>query len=170
MNKTRAISIFLKRSNLECVEMIRSKYDDLFHKIPPHITLVFPFRSDLTLEACIEHMHSCLQGYESFSIRLEGLKVADDGCLFLLVRDGKEQIEQLNRSLYSGPLRTYKSEEHTFIPHVTIGRFNHIEQAKAVQKKVAQLIPNLSLLVDRITLESIGVHGYSELEYVYQLN
>ncbi|WP_369010063.1 hypothetical protein [Alkalihalobacillus sp. TS-13] len=41
---------------------MRSKYDPLFDKISPHITLVFPFESTLSTDECISHLKGSLFG------------------------------------------------------------------------------------------------------------
>ncbi len=168
MKKKRTISIFINRHIFPIVEQVRFKHDPLYGKIPPHVTLVFPFTSEMTMEQCQHHMSRILKDFNPFQITLEGTKVAEDGCLFWLVKDGKEIIRQLNLKLYSGPLKEYRSTAHHYIPHITIGRFEDLEKAKAVQNEFAQLIKEpVTLTVDRITLETVGENEASIVEYVH---
>lgn len=167
--KERTISIFLNRDDVPDLEHFRAKYDSLYEKIPPHITLVFPFMIDWNTEQCIQHMTSSLISQPPFRISLKGTMLAEDGCLFVLIQDGRTMINELNDSLYSGSLNVHRSPEHEYIPHVTIGRFRDSEQAKAVQEEAAQLIGTIHLKVDKITLETIDEEAYSEIEYVHEL-
>ncbi len=48
--KERTIMIFPKFDNLDIINSIRDKYDPLAKLVPPHLTLVFPFKSELTKE------------------------------------------------------------------------------------------------------------------------
>ena len=45
----RDILIFPKFDNIEEIQKIRKKYDELYSIIPPHITLAFPFKSALQI-------------------------------------------------------------------------------------------------------------------------
>lgn len=47
--KTRCIHIFPRFKNNFEINEIRKKYDYLYNIIEPHITLVFPFNSDVTI-------------------------------------------------------------------------------------------------------------------------
>ena len=44
----RTIMIFPEFDNIDSIDRIRSKYDPLAELVRPHITLVFPFESDIT--------------------------------------------------------------------------------------------------------------------------
>lgn len=44
----RAVVLFPKFNNIDTINNIREKYDPLYNYIAPHITIVFPFESDLT--------------------------------------------------------------------------------------------------------------------------
>ena len=46
----RDILIFPKFKNINNIQEIRKKYDELFDKIMPHITLAFPFDKDISNE------------------------------------------------------------------------------------------------------------------------
>ena len=47
----RTIMIFPKFSNMEIIDRIRRNYDPLADLVRPHITLVFPFHSDIPLRS-----------------------------------------------------------------------------------------------------------------------
>ena len=47
---TRTIMIFPEFDNIDVINDIRKKYDPLVDLVLPHITLVFPFDSELTNE------------------------------------------------------------------------------------------------------------------------
>ena len=46
----RDILIFPKFNNINKIQSIREKYDELFNVIMPHITLAFPFDSNISNE------------------------------------------------------------------------------------------------------------------------
>ncbi len=168
--KERSIGIFLERDHVPEIECFRSKHDPLYNKIPPHITLVFPFKSTLTTEICKDHIITILKGFSTFELTLRETKIAEDGCLYLLVDQGKHQIEKMHNALHHGILSPYKSTEHTYEPHVTIGRFSNSKMAEEAQVSVERFFAPISIIVVEITLETIGVDDKTQIEYVYELN
>ncbi|MGP4079617.1 2'-5' RNA ligase family protein [Pseudalkalibacillus sp. R45] len=166
----RSIAIFFDREEVSTMEKIRSIYDPLFEKIPPHITLVFPFESSLSTEECITHLKESLFGSTPFKLTLNETMVADDGCLYVLIDFGKSEVEQLHDRLYSGILSRYQSDGHVYVPHVTIGRFADRQKAVAVQKTIGQQIPTMKLAVQSIIVELIKEDEHSKIEYVHDFD
>ncbi|WLD91551.1 2'-5' RNA ligase family protein [Alkalihalobacillus sp. AL-G] len=168
--KKRSISIFIERVQLEEVEAFRKKFDYLYSVIPPHITLVFPFESKLTTEECIEHLSQTLKKVQPFSITLNDFHIADDHCLFYLVDEGKEQICAIHNRLYTKKLVQYQSENQTYIPHVTIGRFiSQIEASEALELAKQTIIAK-QFWIKKIVLEIIGPNDDSIVEHIFKLN
>ena len=52
----RDILIIPKFNNIHKIQIIREKYDELFNMIEPHITLAFPFRSNISNEEYISNL------------------------------------------------------------------------------------------------------------------
>ena len=44
----RTILLFLHNMSIDKIESTREKHDPLFRLIPPHITIVFPFKSNIS--------------------------------------------------------------------------------------------------------------------------
>ncbi len=118
----RAIHIFPGFSNLHSINAIRAKYDPLADLIPPHVTLVFPFESNISTEVLEEHLHESTVGSHPFRIVLTGITGAEGEYLFLNVKVGNDQIIQLHDKLYSGLLKQYLYRSLTYTPHLTVGR------------------------------------------------
>ena len=56
--KKRAILIFPEFNNIHEIEVIRKQYDPLYEKIAPHITLVFPFESEMSSNQVLQHVEN----------------------------------------------------------------------------------------------------------------
>ena len=69
---TRTIMIFPEFENIDVINDIREKYDPLADLVLPHITLVFPFDSELTNEELKFHLKKCLNNIKPFKVKLEG--------------------------------------------------------------------------------------------------
>jgi len=102
----RAIHLFPEFSNEHSINTIRAKYDPLTDIIPPHVTLVFPFESDVSTEALAVHLQESVV-VKAFRIVMTGVTGADGEYLFLNVKVGNDQIIQLHDKLYTGLLKQY---------------------------------------------------------------
>ncbi len=78
----RAIVIFPQFKNVRLINEIREKYDPLSDYIAPHITLVFPFESDIPAIELIEHIKVALVGCDKFSLAMCGITASSDGYIF----------------------------------------------------------------------------------------
>lgn len=61
----RAIILFPSFDNINIINKIREKYDPLANCIPPHITIVFPFDSDISIDDLKSHVNKVLKGTKS---------------------------------------------------------------------------------------------------------
>lgn len=69
----RCIMIFPYFGNVEIIDDIRKKYDPLSEHVRPHITLVFPFESDIEASKLKEHIENVISGMMPFDIKLSGI-------------------------------------------------------------------------------------------------
>ncbi|MGN0180868.1 MAG: 2'-5' RNA ligase family protein [Candidatus Ornithomonoglobus sp.] len=112
--KERTIMIFPKFDNTEKIDEIRSKYDPLSDLVRPHITLVFPFKSETSTERLSEQIKNAVKGISPFEIKLTGFSTEQSkfgNYLFLNVKNGAEHLKKLNQNLYGDKQR------FTYNPH-----------------------------------------------------
>ncbi|HML68430.1 MAG TPA: 2'-5' RNA ligase family protein [Clostridia bacterium] len=104
----RAIVLYPIFNDLEKIQSIRERFDPLAKYIAPHITLVFPFESDLSTADLDAHMRCALDDVKKFDVQLQGI-TGDyrDGYLFLNVKKGNDEIINLHDRLYSGVLEQF---------------------------------------------------------------
>lgn len=112
-------SFVTKFFNQNFIKAIRAKYDPLADLIPPHVTLVFPFESDVSTEVLSVHLQNSVVGLKPFRLVMTGVTGADGEYLFLNVKVGNDQIIQLHDRLYTGLLKEYLRRSLTYIPHLT---------------------------------------------------
>ena len=130
-NLKRAIVLFPKFENVYPIEQLRKQFDPLALTIKPHITVVFPFESDLQIEQLHAHVWQAIQGIGPFKAGLCGITGADEEYLFLNVKKGNDEIIELHDRLYSGLLAEHLCITHTYIPHLTVGRLKDKEDFSA---------------------------------------
>ncbi len=109
-------------SSFEPIQSHRKACDPLADKIPPHITLVFPFEDQATNETIIDLCTRVARRFEAIEVTFSTPKTIEDVQVWIDVKEGKEKIERIHKELYSTFLQPHLRQGSTYIPHVTIGK------------------------------------------------
>ena len=116
-----AVVIFLPPPLEEVVAPLREKYDPIYNLISPHVSLVFPFDSNRSLDELVLAVRSTVEGERQFKIELSSIGdfYPSDPVIFWDVRDNPRLTDlhfRLHVSLgLALPHQKYR-------PHVTVGR------------------------------------------------
>lgn len=161
----RTILLFPECEHMRAIEDIRHQYDPLDGLVKPHITLVFPFESNISLTVLQEHVASIVDQVPAFPIRLQGVTGAPGGYLFLNVKEGNDRLIDLHDHLYSGILANYLCRKHTYIPHMTVGRLTNPTEWEEALQVTAGVNESFSTVIHEIWIETIGEGGRSILEW-----
>jgi 2'-5' RNA ligase len=160
----RAIHIFPEFSNGQLLHELRSHYDPLVQLIAPHITLVFPFESDLIPDEIARHVHQAIDGIRPFEIRLDGITGSEGSYLFLNVKQGNDAIIELHDRLYTGPFATFLNRRLTYVPHLTVGRLDDKTTFESALVETVGFTEVFRSTVRDIGVERIDAEGASHLE------
>lgn len=166
----RAIILFPKFNNIHIIDEIREKYDSLSNCIEPHITIVFPFESDISTKELKSHFNEYLKGIKKFRVKLKDI-TGDfrDGYLFLNVKSGNDQIIELHDKLYSGILKEFLYRKITYSPHLTVGRIaDQIDFDNAVDE-LSYYRESFETIIDKIFVENIDENQNSIIEFSFDL-
>lgn len=173
--KKRTIMIFPEFENVNGINEIREKYDPLAKHVRPHICLVFTFESSLTSNEINEHLKKALSETKPFRLTLQEIVKIDNPLgmyLFLDIKEGNEEIKEMNRKLYTGILQDYKPDwlnEKTFMPHMTIGSFTDREKLNAAFKDTETIKERFSTIVDKVSVEIVDENEDSIIEMEVKL-
>jgi len=168
----RSIIIFPKLNNIELIDTIRAKYDRISEHIRPHITLVFPFASDLTTADLKEHIENATKEIPAFKILIKGIQSIDDKHMILCIEEGKDSIIQLHNNLNSGILVPFYPEflHHVdFLPHMTVGTFEVKSELEKALNELKSFDAVFQSVVDAIFVEIIDENQDSIIELVIRL-
>lgn len=154
----RDVIIIPEFSNVQVIEKIREKYDELYGIVSPHITLAFPFDSDIPEDILKSRLTEIAADFKPFKIRLKGIsfvldKRADIYYIFLDFIEGEEKIKDLHKRIYKEILR----EELTFDyrPHITLGCTK--------EKITLSLDEEFESTVEQLSVELIGENEESNI-------
>ena len=161
----RDVIIIPKFSNEQIIETIRKKYDELYGIVPPHITLAFPFKSDISNEFLESKLTKIACDFEPFKIKLKGISFELDNrvnayYIFLNFIQGEETIKDIHKRIYNEILH----EELTFDykPHITLGCTKELI--------VLNLDEGFETVVDQLSVELIGENEESNIIIRVRLN
>ncbi len=165
----RDILLFPEFSNIEKIQKIREKYDELADIIFPHITIAFPFELENGKDDLREKIKSILKEQECiapFKIKCKGISLKwDDNIskyyIFLNISQGREQIVKLHSLMYKYVLE--KEFKYSYEPHITLGCVNKIEDFNI------ELNDSFECIIDKIYVERIGENEESIIESVINL-
>lgn len=153
--------IFPDFENIDAIDRIRTQYDPLCNYVRPHITLVFPFKSDITSCELNKHIKTALLNCNPFQLTMQGFTASVEPCstyLFLNATNGLQQLYQLSRSLYTGILDKYQSDiyRERYCPHLTVGNLDPKEDYMAILDDLGKEITEFTTLVDHVSVEILG--------------
>jgi 2'-5' RNA ligase len=155
----RAIVIFPTFVNAAPIELLRRAYDPLADFIAAHITLVFPFRSSMSTGALAAHMRRATRDLTPFEVTLREVTGHREEYLFLNVKRGADQLVALHDQLYSGVLTRYHAPDHTFTPHLTVGRLDSAERFALALIDARRMTALFTVRVEEIVAYRIGDQG-----------
>ena len=165
----RAIVLFPNFSNLHLIHEIRETHDPLYNFIAPHLTLVFPFQSELSKEKLIEHLEKQFKELCPFELMARGITGASDGYVFLDVKAGNDHVIELHDKLYSGLLKPYHNRYIPYTPHITVAKLKDEKTQREVVEELIEFDAEFRAVIDKITIEIIDGPEKSILEYEYKL-
>jgi 2'-5' RNA ligase len=170
--KTRTIMIFPEFENIDFINDIRKKYDPLAELVLPHITLVFPFNSELTNEELNLYLKDCLSDIQPFKVELEGFSMQEDkygNYLFLNVVQGMNVIKNIHDMLYKDKLKQFDMA-YDYVPHMTVGKVSSKALLDKAFDDIDKCNDKFCTMVKKISVEMIGEHDESIIIIEHELN
>lgn len=154
----RDVIILPEFSNVQILESIREKYDELYGIIPPHITLAFPFDSDIPNDVLENGLKETVSDLKPFKIKLKGISFVWDNrfntyYIFLNFVQGEDTIIDLHKRIYRDVL--HEELAFDYIPHITLG---------CTKEKIELgLNEEFEAVVDLLSVELIGENEESNI-------
>lgn len=145
-------------SNVQILETIRKKYDELYGIVPPHITLAFPFDSDISNDDLERKLSEIASDFKPIKIRLKGISFGFDTrvntyYIFLDFIQGEEIITAIHKRIYCDILHEELPFEYK--PHITLG---------CTKEKIdLSLDEEFDTTVDQLSVELIGENEESNI-------
>lgn len=160
----RTIMIFPQFTDQEIINEIRQKYDPLYKLVKPHITLVFPFKNQMSDMILKQKLEECLKETASFPLVLQGISKHKDtygNYIFLNITKGSQEIIEIHNSLY---LHIFGEQYcQPYIPHMTIGNLDSTDKMEQAYNSLKNRDLCFTTVIEKISVEVIGANGESNI-------
>lgn len=152
------------------VQEIRNRFDPLSATVPPHITVVFPFDSEIDSEDLIALIDESVEEleFEYVEISLESAIIVKEFCFFP-IDAGREEIVALHDRLYSTILEPFLADEEDYVPHITVGRCKTERDIEEIKDATDEVNRKATGSVRSIILERMNDDDSSRTEYERKL-
>lgn len=146
-----AVVMFLPSELDGIAAQLRAKYDPDFGLIESHLTVVFPFQSDASLEDLCDLIRRETKTHPPMSIELDSIGdfYPQAPVIYWGVREN-EQLRGLNSRLYSRLNLSVPHED--FVPHVTIAREISPQRLMLVKEEIVTFLSHEKFYVESIDL------------------
>ena len=166
----RSVILLPKFRNADIIQHIRQMHDPLCTCIAPHITLVFPFESEISTKELQSHIANALNGMEKFKTILQGITGdVRDGYLFLNIKQGNDEIIALHDRLYEGLLAPFHARKIPYCPLLIVGRLREKDAFEHTLDALASMHDRFETVIDKVHVERIGKDESSIIELVMYL-
>ena len=154
---------------MSLIDDIRGKYDPLASHVRPHITLVFPFVSDISSRDLKDHLGKVLSEIKPFQITMQGITPVQHfgNYLFLEITSGRDEITDIHKRLYSDllePIHPDWLKSGNYYPHMTIGKLAKEEEYKSAIEDVRDMNDVFNTIVEKVSVEIIDENEDSLIE------
>ena len=148
----RAILTMVNFSNINKIKEIQKKYYDIADKIEPHITVVFPFNSEISDEELYNKLNEVLSKYRPFKIVCHGVSTPaqESNYRFLNIVESKDIIKNISDDIYRKiiPEHLQYRDKYNYDPHISLAN-------KPLDKEI-ELEDTFEMVVDSLYVERIG--------------
>jgi len=117
-----AVAWFPSFRGIERVEAFRARHDPIAAKVPAHLTLVFPFATNLTRLQLETHVRRVASKWPPVPVTFRAIRMHANEFVFLMAARGAASVTALHEALYTRSLRPHKRPEFAYEPHITLAR------------------------------------------------
>ena len=138
---------FPQFANQKIIDRFRGTHDPLAQSLAPHVMLVFPFHSRLTLDQLAAHAQKVLRAWPCFPVTMHGFWSAQNVFIGVGAQVGADAMVEMHDRLYRGPLAEFLRLEFDFAPHITL--------AKTIQPNQFEALSSAAAVVTRETFRDL---------------
>ncbi len=153
-----AVVVLLPESLDRLIAPLREKYDPDYSIVGAHITVVFPFESNLAINDVSHIIHRVTEPMSAFQVELSSIGdfYPESPVIYWGVKKNAA-IDELYKNLYTG--LDLALPHRQFCPHITVAREISAHRVVLVKEAVVPFLPDESLAVNSVDLISPTASG-----------
>ncbi len=148
----RAVVAVPRGEVMAMLEAIRLRYDPFAGQLPAHVTIVFPFDSDIVDDTLRSHVEALGGAGIAVHSPAGAHRPARRHHLGASITTGSDSIVGLHARQYTGPLARHRSSAHGFAPQVTVGRFDERSAMEAALRELSSIDLMIDTIVTAVTI------------------
>lgn len=146
-----AILTYLPFNLDQIIHPFREKYDPVYNQVASHITLVFPFYTEKTLDELSTTINSVIDGHKPIDVKLESISdfYPQSPVIYWQVKENV-LLRELYINLYAklGIPIPHKD----FVPHATLAREISAHRVEMIKDAIASYLPSESFQASALDL------------------
>ena len=117
-----AVAWFPSFRGIDQVEAFRKRHDPMSAHIGAHVSIVFPFGTNLTPLQVETHVRRVASTWPPIPVTFRAIRMHANEFVFLMASRGAASIVALHDKLYTRSLRAHLRPEFAYEPHITLAR------------------------------------------------
>jgi 2'-5' RNA ligase len=147
------------------ISELRTQYDSLLNQVPSHLTLVFPVETnavDFETVGVISNETSPIE------VALTGPTGSVDHLMYMTLTQGNDSVIALHRRLYDECFTELYDRTYSYLPHITVGRFNKQQEMQSAIYDTPLMAPS-SIRLDTMIIVEICTNGERKILETFAL-
>jgi len=117
-----AVAWFPAFRGIERIEALRARHDPMAAQVPAHLTLVFPFGTNLKRLQMETHVRRVAAKWPPIAVTFRAIRMHGNEFVFLMAGRGAASVTAFHDRLYTRSLRPHLRPEFPYEPHITVAR------------------------------------------------
>jgi len=134
-----AVAWFPAFAGMEKIEQFRREHDPVADRIAAHVSLVFPFPTQLTALQVETHVRRIVSKWPPIPVTFRRVRTEANEFVFLMVSRGRASIVALHDRLYTRSLAAHLRRDLSYEPHITIARHADFATLEAAHEEASDL-------------------------------
>jgi 2'-5' RNA ligase len=156
----RALAWFPSPEAFAATQAFRQKHDPLAARLAPHVTLVFPFESNLGDVQVAAHVRRVVGRWPAIPVRFGGFGHFNGDWVYRRIARGREALLELHDRLYRNAFAPFLRADLPYEPHLTIARATVTLDAHAlIRQAEAELSRPDEAVLRELALCRFGLDG-----------
>ena len=158
-----AVAWFPSFAGMDRIEAFRREHDPVADRIAAHLTLVFPFPTQLTALQVETHVRRIASKWPPIPVTFRHVRLHANEFIFLMAGRGAASVAALHDKLYTRSLLSALRRDLPYEPHITLARYAELDRLEAAFEAARDTFrEDFSDVLHEVALLAVGDDGRIE--------